>query len=141
MKQFSFEHVIHPRYRDLDPNGHVNNAVYATYLEEARTAYWREVVGGQLAEAGVAIVSLTIDFQAELDLSEQVIVAMRVDELGESSIPQSYVIRTADHSIATASVVMVAFDREARQSQPIPDRWRSAIRDYEAEKGTPWAID
>lgn len=139
MSAFTFELSLQPRYRDLDPNGHVNHAVYATYFEEARTAYWRSVVGEPLAEAGVAIVSLSIDYEAEISLDAELTVAMRIDRLGESSIPQVYELRAEDRLVARGEAVMVAFDRAARRSEPISGQWREAIQAHEAAHGNDWS--
>ena len=135
----SFAITLHPRYRDLDPNGHVNHAVYATYMEEARAGYWRTVIGGSIAEAGVAIVSLSIEYAAELSLDQAVTVGMTVTGLGDSSIPQAYELRTDGQVIATGEAVLVAFDREGRAARSLPTSWRDAIREHEAANGSSWA--
>ena len=139
MPPFTFSHDVQLRYRDLDPNGHVNHAVYATCFEDARTAYWQTVVDEPLAEAGVAIVSLSIDYEAELDLDMDPTVVMRIDPIGRSSIPQVYELRVEDRRVARANAVMVAFDRDRRRSRPVPERWRAAIAGYEAAHGNDWA--
>lgn len=137
MRAFSHEISLQPRYRDLDPNGHVNHAVYATYLEEARTAYWRAAIDEPLSAAGVALVSQKLDYSAEITLEDEVTVAMRVERLGSSSIPKHYEIRTQDGVAATADATLVAFDRDDRTARPIPERWREAIIAYEERHGDP----
>ena len=137
MAPFTFSIELEPRYRDLDPNGHVNQAVYASYFEQARTKYW-DAIGLPIQEVSVAMVHQEIDYRAELSLGQAFTVAMRVDELGETSIPTTYELRTAAGVAATASVVLVAFDTERREARPIPDEWRTAIESYEAEHGNEW---
>lgn len=137
MSPYTYEIALHPRYRDVDPNGHVNHAVYLTYMEEARAGYWEKVIGGRLSDAGLAIVSAEVDYHAELELQDTVTVAMRIEELGESSIPHAYRLSTPERTVATGRVIMVAFDREKRTSRPIPDDWDTAIRAYEADHGNP----
>ncbi|NIS30651.1 MAG: acyl-CoA thioesterase, partial [Actinobacteria bacterium] len=56
------------RFRDLDPMGHVNNAVYATYLEHARARYFRDVVGEALPTADTVLVHLSVDYRAPIDM-------------------------------------------------------------------------
>ena len=131
MVTYSFSTSLSPRYRDIDANGHVNHAVYATYMEEARTHYWQHVVGGCLSDAGVAIVSLEIDYHSELSLGDHVAIEMGVGQLGESSIPQYYRLSTEDTVAALGQAVMVAFDRDSRTSRPIPSDWKEAIREHE----------
>lgn len=139
MPPFTFETALQPRYRDLDPNGHVNNAVYVSYLEQTRTEYWRAVMDEPLSVAGVAIVSLSIDFEAEIDLEDDVEVVMRHDPPGRSSLPQVYQIHTGRGIAARAEAVMVAFDRDARESTRLPEEWRERIGAYEAANGNDWS--
>lgn len=121
------------RFRDLDPMGHVNNAVYATYLEHARARYFRDVVGESLPTADTVLVHLSIDFQAPIEIDDDVVeVAMWIPRLGESSIPMEYEVRTGGTVAATAETVQVAFDRDVGTSKPIPDAWGAAI---EADMG------
>jgi acyl-CoA thioester hydrolase len=119
------------RYRDLDPVGHVNQAVYATYLEQARTDYWADVVGKSLADVGVAQVHLEIDYRRELGMDHDVEVAQRVAAMGESSVTFEYELRADSEVAATAEAVLVAFDTDERASKPIPDRWRDPIEAHE----------
>ena len=126
--EYEFETEVQVRYRDVDEMGHVNNAVYATYLEQARTAYFREVIGTSLAETSIVLASLSIDFRNSIKLGDEVTVALSVPKLGDSSIPMEYEIRLADGAVAaTGETVQVAFDREERASRPIPEEWREAI--------------
>ena len=125
---YEFETEVQVRYRDVDEMGHVNNAVYATYLEQARTAYFREVIDTSLAETSIVLASLSIDFRNSIQLGDEVTVALGVPELGDSSIPMEYEIRLADGTVAaTGETVQVAFDREERTPRPIPGEWREAI--------------
>lgn len=116
------------RFRDLDPMGHVNNAVYATYLEHARAHYFRAVVGEELPTADTVLVHLSIDYRIPIDIEDDSVeVAMWIPRLGESSIPMEYEIRTGGEIAATAETVQVAYDRESGTSKPIPASWRDAI--------------
>ena len=137
MAPFTFSIELEPRYRDLDPNGHVNQAVFASYFEQARTKYW-DAVGLPMDDVAVAMVHQEIDYRAELSLGQECTVAMRVDELGRSSIPIENELSTVEGVAATTSVVLVAFDVERRTSRPIPDEWRDAIEAYEASHGNEW---
>lgn len=119
------------RFRDIDAMGHVNNAVYATYLEQARTEYYREVLDVTLDEIDSVLASLSLEFDRPITLSEErVTVAVDVPELGTSSIPMEYTIRTDAGVAATGESVQVLFDRETESSVPIPDDWRAVLVDY-----------
>lgn len=123
----TFTIEIEPQYRDLDPNGHVNQAVYASYFEQARAVYWADVIGIRHDKAEVALVSQEIQYHSPLTLDDTVIIEMTITGLGESSIPMEYTARVDDRVVATASVVLIAYDRENRQATPIPQAWREPI--------------
>lgn len=131
MDDFEYATEIEVRYRDLDTMGHVNNAVYATFLEQARMDYFRDVVGAELEDVGGVIAHLEIDYRRAVTLDDDVTVAVRVPELGESSIPMEYEIRANGEVAATAEVVQVAVDSETRESRSLPDIWRDRISTYE----------
>lgn len=119
------------RFRDLDTMGHVNNAVIATYLEQARVAYYREILGTDLESVGTVIAHLEIDYRTPVDLADDVTVTVSVPELGESSLPMEYEVLAAGSVAATAETVQVAWDREAGESVPLPEEWRRAVESYE----------
>ena len=126
--EYEFRTTISVRFRDIDAMGHVNNAVYATYLEQARADYYREIIGESLAEVNTVLASLTIDFRRPIAPDQTVTVGLSVSELGESSIPMEYEIRREDGTVAaTAETVQVAYDPETKRSSPLPTAWRDAI--------------
>lgn len=111
--------------------GHVNNAVYATYLEQARVEYFAEVLGRSLDTTASVLASLSIDYRAPVELDQgSVTVAVDVPELGTSSIPMEYEIRTEEEIAATADTVQVLYDAENEESRPIPSDWRGTIESY-----------
>ncbi|WP_058364847.1 acyl-CoA thioesterase [Haloparvum sedimenti] len=126
----AFTTEIGVRFRDIDAMGHVNNAVYATYTEQARTDYFREVTDRGLDGIPSVLATLSVDFRAPVTLEEgSVTVSLDVPELGRSSIPMSYEIRTEKGVAAEAETVQVIVD-ESGDSMPIPDDLRSAIEAY-----------
>ncbi|WP_115863061.1 acyl-CoA thioesterase [Halorussus litoreus] len=139
MTDYSFTTEVDVRFQDLDAMGHVNNAVYATILEEARVAYFREVLDLQLNEIGSVLASLELDFRRPVSSTGPVTVAVRVPELGTSSLRMDYEIRenagaAADGDdggvAAEGHTVQVAVNRDG-DSRPIPDDWREGIREFE----------
>jgi acyl-CoA thioester hydrolase len=122
------------RFRDIDAMKHVNNAVYATYLEQARAEYARDVLDLDLDDIDTVLATLSSDYSAPLELSDSPVeVRLTVPELGASSIPMEYELRGNGGSgplAATAETVQVAFDRETGDSRPIPDAWRDRIAAY-----------
>lgn len=108
---------------------HVNNAVYATYLEECRD----ELVERTLREAGdtwdFVLARVAIDFRRELRLEdEMVVVSCRLDRIGTSSLVLQEAIRTrGGERAAEAEAVLVARDRESGRSRPLTDAERAAF--------------
>lgn len=125
MNRFSTD--VQVRYRDIDAMGHVNNAVYATYLEQARAGFFDDVVELSLVDADTVLANLTIDYARPIDADQDVTVALRVPELGDSSLPMEYEVRADGERAATARTVQVIVDRERGQSRPMPTAWRERI--------------
>jgi len=133
MSEFSYEITVPVRFQDLDAVGHVNNAVYATYLEEARISYTKDVLDLDAEDSGAVIAHLEIDYHRPVREDTEVTVAVRTGELGTSSVPMVYEIRDDDGVVATGETVMVTVDYETGETQPIPERWREQIETYEQE--------
>jgi acyl-CoA thioester hydrolase len=131
MTDYSFLADVNVRFRDIDAMGHVNNAVYATYLEEARTAYFDEVLDASLADVQTVLANLSLEFRRPIELDNDVTVAVRVPELGESSVPMEYEVRADGEVAATGEAVQVAVDGDTGESRPIPDAWREKIEAFE----------
>ena len=125
-----FETTVGVRYRDLDTMGHVNNAVYATYMETARTEFFREVLDIDVAEVGgVVVASLSLEFHAPLTGTGPVTVSLWVPEVGETSCTFAYEISRDGHQVADGETTLVTLD-ETGEPTPLPDRVRTAIEEY-----------
>lgn len=127
MSEFDYETEIPVRFQDLDVAGHVNNAVYVTYLEQARVDYMREVADVDATEVGVVVAHLEVDYRRPVRNERHVTVALRTLEPGTSSIPMEYEIRAGSEVVATAKTVMVTVDDETGEPQPMPESWRERI--------------
>ena len=131
MREFSYEIDIDTRFRDIDAMGHVNNAVYASFLEQARITYIEDVAGVDLEQAGLVIATLTIDFRQPIEFGQTVTVRLRVPEIGTASMPFEYEIRADGDLAATAETLLVHVDRETGESVPIPEAWRERVATHE----------
>ena len=130
MTAFGYEIEIPVRYRDLDTYGHVNNANYATYLEEARIAYFEDVLDLEQQARGMVIASMSIDFREPIE-ADEVTVGLGVTRIGESSFDFEYEIEAGGQVVAAAESVQVAYDQEHAQTIRFPDEWREAVQDFE----------
>ena len=128
-------HDIEPRFRDTDAMGHINNAVYVTYLEVGRQAYWSALEGEHYDYSRVPFIlaSVTIDFRSEALLQEVLEVGVRCDWIGNKSFGFSYEIREKSDGrvVVTASSVMVCYDYEAKASYPMPGDLRRRLETFE----------
>ncbi|ERH09709.1 MAG: putative thioesterase [halophilic archaeon J07HX64] len=118
------------RYRDIDTLGHVNNAVYVTYLEQARVEYIREVLGTTPDDPGFVVAHISVDYERAIGLGETVVVALGVTGIGQSSVTMEYEIRTDGALAATAETTIVALG-ETGDPTPIPEGWRERITAHE----------
>ena len=116
-------------FRDVDAFGHVNNAVFFSYFEWARTLLWYELTGfGGATDIGFIVAHAQCDFKRQLDL-EPIEICVRVGELRTTSFDTHYEIRKNDGRdlAATGKVVVVLFDWETRSKIPIGDDLRRRI--------------
>ena len=124
MTDFEYETELQVRFRDLDAMGHVNNAVYATYLEQARVDYYADVLGVGLDDIDTVLVNLEIDYRHEVVLDDETVtIAMGVRSIGESSVVVGYEVRAGDRVAATAETTQVYVDPDEGGSRPLPDEW------------------
>lgn len=130
------------RYGDMDTLGHVNNAKYLTYLEQARVSYFRDMQlwDGQLSNLGAIIAKITIEYRLPLTMADGTVdVWTRCSRLGNKSFEFEQLITcTRDSAMLTAAyatTVVVTFDYSANTSVVVPERWRSLIVAYEPALG------
>jgi len=111
---YDFVHRETVRFRDVDAMGHVNNAVYSTYLEQARLG----LLGGL---DGFILARVEIDFRAELRAGEQVEIGSRCSRIGEKSFDLEHELRAAGRVVAHARSVLVGYDYGKGASVRLPD--------------------
>jgi acyl-CoA thioester hydrolase len=123
------ERTITIRWRDMDAYGHVNNAVYLTYLEEARDAWVQEVLGKVTDTWHFVLARVAIDYERELTQDDDhVVVRCSLASFGRSSIRTREEIVRRDGSIsAVAESVVVARDPATLRSRPLTDDERAAL--------------
>ena len=122
------------RLGDLDPFGHVNNAVIATYVEQGRVLYLRDVLGTGADPVSMPFIlaRLEIDYLAQTMFSDPVEVLTRVDWIGRTSVHMSHLLTGSEgRELARSEAVLVAFDYESEKPMPVPDHWRATMSAYE----------
>jgi acyl-CoA thioester hydrolase len=123
------EKEIEIRWRDVDGYGHVNNAVFLTYLEEARDEWLEQALGADGDAWDYVIARVEVDFRRELTLADDRILSRcSLRSLGSSSVRTREELVTLEGEIAAeAEAVLVARDRETRRSRPLSERERAAF--------------
>jgi acyl-CoA thioester hydrolase len=122
------------RLGDLDPFGHVNNAVVASYVEQGRVLYLRDVLGTGADPVSMPFIlaMLKIDYLAQILFSDTVVVDTRVDWIGRTSIGMSHLLTNQDdRQLARSECVLVAFDYTLEKPMPVPDDWRATMAAHE----------
>ncbi len=134
---FRHSFPLQVRWSDMDSLGHVNNARFLTYSEDARFSY---IHGAGLRAVrpdrpGLIIAKIVIEFRQPLLISDDVIICTRCVRLGKSSLDmEHWVTRRKDGDlqiVAQATATIVIYDYDANKSTPIPDDWRALIKAYE----------
>jgi acyl-CoA thioester hydrolase len=134
MDGFKIVSEVQVRFSDTDALGHVNNAVYLSYLESARVDYLRHLLGAKkIEELGVIIARVEIDYKSPAFHHEKLLVGCRVEEIGGSSIKMDYRIEDKDTGrlVALAKSVLVAYDYALSRPIRVSEEWRQKMEDFD----------
>jgi acyl-CoA thioester hydrolase len=109
------------RYRDTDRQGHVNNAVFATFLETGRV----ELLVSRLRPLtgpgkSLVLARLAVDYRREITWPGSVVIGTRIEKVGRSSITLAQALFQGDACVAIAETVVVLMDEATRRSHPLP---------------------
>lgn len=123
------------RFRDIDAFGHVNNAVFFSYVEQARIRYLLDVLasGEPFDRLPMILARVELDFRSPIMFGDEVVVETRVDRIGRSSVGMSHrMTREADgRLIADSETVLVTYDYERSEPIPVPEEWRARMAAHE----------
>jgi acyl-CoA thioester hydrolase len=120
MEAFPFVRRERVRFRDCDAMGHVNNAVYSTFLEEARI----EVLGGL---TDFILARAEIDFRVELRAGEEIEIGTRCSRIGTKSVELEHEIRVGGRVAAEARSILVGYDYSLAESVPLPKELKARL--------------
>jgi acyl-CoA thioester hydrolase len=131
LEDFPFRQTDNVRYADLDPNHHVNNAVYATYFETGRVMLVKDRKYG-LIPPGLTwiMVRLDIHFRAELRWPGTIEMGLGVAKFGRTSVTFDQVVFSEGICVASAQSVSVLVDESTRKPTPLPEE---TVRNFQ-----PW---
>jgi acyl-CoA thioester hydrolase len=140
MTDFHFYHLIEVRYGDLDPQGHVNNGKFLTYMEQGRVFYFKHLKlweGGSFLNFGIILADVQITFRKAIQFGDPIRVGVCISRIGNKSMTSEYRIEDARDAsaFATGMSVLVAYDYQNKRSVPIPEEWRETILQFEGLAG------
>lgn len=142
MSEFRYHIPIQLRYGDLDPQWHVNNARFLTFMEHARFTYLLQLglfEGSNFLEFPLIVADSHIAFLAPIGYDEPIQVGMRISRIGNKSLTMEFLIentRTSEAK-ARAEYVMVTYDYKQKKSVPVWPEWREKIAAFEGIPTSP----
>jgi len=120
------------RFSDLDAFGHVNNAVFSMYVEQARLAWFgRYAADEPMPLRDVILARTEIDFRSPVVFGETVAIGVRPSRVGTKSFELEFEMRVDDRLVAQARSVLVGYDYDSRRSVEVPERWRRRLEPAE----------
>jgi acyl-CoA thioester hydrolase len=139
MTPTSFKHksAVYIRFSDLDALGHVNNAIYLTYMEQARVLYFDEVIRPKIDwnKAGFILANAHVDYIKPILMNDKITILARVNRFGNKSFDMEYLFMRAVgdsfEPVAKGLTVLVAFDYETQESIGIPEAWKQTMLAFE----------
>ena len=111
------------RWGDLDAFGHVNNATYLIYAQEARFA-WSKMLEMVVARAEVDFIAPIYTGDIYID------VEIWVNKIGTSSFGVTYEMKNGDELLAVVKTVQVTVSMDTKKSRPINDAEREFLNKY-----------
>ena len=125
MEGFPVRVRVDVRFRDLDPLGHVNNAVFLSYMELARIRYFQRISPDWLEEGHFVVARMEVDYLRPILLGDEVFVGVRTVGLGRSSLRMEHLVTANGESAAKGLGVLVWL--EGGRPAPLPEAIRERI--------------
>jgi acyl-CoA thioester hydrolase len=124
--EFRFRHPVEVRFKDVDVGGHAHHSHALVYFEEARWAYWRQIIGS--AEVSYILAEAVIRYHQRVLWPQRLDVGVRVSKLGKKHFEMEYEARSqGGKRLISGSSVQVWYDYGAGRSERIPDPVREAL--------------
>jgi len=135
LSDYTYKTPIATRFSDIDAVGHVNNAIYLTYFEEARLKYWREAIHWDWSDAGVIVGRSEVNYLKPIMLHDQIVCYVRTTRIGDSSFDIMHVLvrltELGEEICTTGKTVCISYDYKANKSVPIPHAERTRMIEYD----------
>ena len=126
LEDFPYRLLDNVRFADLDPNGHVNNAVYASYFETGRVTLVKDRSNGLIPEGlSWVMVRLDMHFRAELHWPGQIELGLGIVKFGRTSVTFEQVVFSEGKCVASAQAITVLIDEATRKPTPLTEEIRA----------------
>jgi acyl-CoA thioester hydrolase len=129
-----YSFILTPRYSDLDTYNHVNNAVYLSYLEEARIAFTKAIGLREMfsRQCSTILAHASIDYRSPAFLGDELRIEIGAGEVRRSAFEFQYrILRPKDDKlIAEAKTVQVCFNFDVNAVTRVPEHWREVLQQH-----------
>lgn len=133
--------TLQVRFRDIDAFGHVNNAVFFSYVELARIRYLLEVLEPATGfdRLPLILARVELDYRSPIQFGEEVSVETRIDRVGRTSFAMSHRMTASpgNRLVGDVQTVLVTYDYATARPMPVPDDWRRRFGEHEARPFEP----
>jgi len=128
LDDFLLQHELSTRWKDLDAFGHVNNAVFLSYIEDARILFFKRW-NINYNERSLIVASVKIDYLRQVEHPTQLIIGQRISRIGKTSFDIHSVIFDKEtlEQVCESTIISVAFNFEIQKSVPV---YQDIIDDY-----------
>jgi acyl-CoA thioester hydrolase len=129
----AYTNSIEVIFRDVDSFGHVNNAVYFTYLETIRTKYFRELKARSgIDEMDMIVAKAICNYKSPAYIAEQLDISLGITRFGKKSFDCMYIVNTdKGRKIASAKTIQVAYNYNTKTTIVIPEQFKQAVIEYQ----------
>lgn len=134
---FNCQVNVEIRFNDIDSFGHVNNAIYLSYFEQARIGYFNEVFKDAInwRSEGLILAKAIVDYKAPVFLNDKIDVKIKCSRVGNSSFDFEYeLVKNKDGQevvCVTGSTVMVAFNYVDNRVIRVPEKWKAILKEFD----------
>jgi len=134
MEGFQFTTAYQVRISDINYGNHVANSAVLNFFQDARIRYLKQL--GNFSEldiggCGIILPEANVKYCAEMFLADELVIGVRVTEMGRSSVMMSYRIERNGEVTAKGTTALIAFDYSARKARRLPEPFKQAINDLE----------
>ncbi len=130
---FNFFHSVPVRFQDIDAYGHAHHAKPLIYFEEARWAYWNQVVGtGRVPEVRYVLAEFNVSYHQRILYPDTLQVGVRVTNVGRKHFGMCYqALSGTGELLSSGTSIQVMYDYEAGGAAEVPDELRATLEVFD----------